>query len=126
MARFFHVGFSFPNHPKVKELEAAFSASGDWLRYSTHCWVVWTNRSAQDVFTTVKPYLSEGDQFLIAEINMNERNGWLPAWMWKWMNERQQFQVGALSGLSGLGSALNPPSPLGLAPYLGPYDLPKK
>jgi hypothetical protein len=129
MARFLHVGFNFPGSPKIKELEAPFSVAGDWVRYSPLCWVVWTQRSAQEVFTILKPYLINEDQFLIAEINMYERNGWLPEWIWKWMNERQQYQItNPPTGLSGLGSALSPqfpPSIYGLPPY-NPYDPNKK
>lgn len=114
MPRFFHVGFNFAGPPKVKELEGAFSASGDWLRYSNNCWVVWTERSALDIYNTLKPYLVDQDQFLILEVNTLERSGWLPEWIWNWINARQQYQANALTGFGGLAS-LSGPS-LGVAP----------
>lgn len=123
MPRFLHVGFNFAGQPKVKELEAAFSATGDWLRYSQNCWLIWTERTASDTFNALKPYLANDDQFLILEVNMNERNGWLPEWLWNWMNARQQYQSNAVSGLSGLSVFGGAQSPLGVASP-NPYEIP--
>ena len=134
MPKFLHVGFNFAGPLKIKELEPAFSSVGDWLRYSSSCWIIWTERSAQDVFSALKPYLVNDDQFLIVEINMYERNGWLPEWVWGWMNARQQYQSNALAGLGGL-AALGGQSPLGsfgippassFGPPPNPFYPPKK
>jgi hypothetical protein len=125
MPRFLQVGFTFPGPPKIKELEGPFSTAGDWIRYSSHCWILWTDRSPQEVFTILKPYLSDHDHFLILGVNMTERNGLLPEWIWNWMNLRQQYQPNALTGVAGL-TALGGQSPLGLGfPPYNPFD-PKK
>jgi hypothetical protein len=50
----------------------------------------------------LKPYLSDHDHFLILGVNMTERNGLLPEWIWNWMNLRQQYQPNALTGVAGL------------------------
>ena len=48
---------------------------------------------------------------------MYERNGWMPEWIWNWMNARQQFQTNALAGFGGIAAALGEQtSPLGIAP----------
>jgi hypothetical protein len=123
MARFFHVGFHFAGQPKIKDLEAPMAVAGDWVRYASQCWILWTEKTPQQIYSIIKPYLSQDDQFLIAEMNMSDRYGWLPEWIWKWINDRVAFQPSALGvAPSPYYNPFAPPP----SPFLPPYDPFKK
>jgi hypothetical protein len=127
--KFLHVGFHFGSTLKFRELEPVFTAIGDdWIRYAFNCWIIYTPRSAADVFYFLKPHLTADDQMLIVGIDVTERNGWLAQWIWEWMDRRRQLgppppptppPPDLKNALTGLGS----PSvlgTLGLAGLLSP------
>jgi hypothetical protein len=135
MERFLHISFTFNEGlPKVQELEPIFNAlAPDWLRYSFNCWIVWTSRPASDFFYSLKPAIGQSDSFLIVKLDMTDRNGWQPSWVWEWMDRKRQLGpppppalppsdlenvlsvlgrpsgLGTLGGLGGLVGLLNPP-----------------
>jgi hypothetical protein len=106
MNRFLHIGFTFNEGlPKVQELEPLFNAlAPDWIRYSPNCWIVWTARPASDFMYALKNVVGQTDSFLIVKIDMSDRNGWQPLWVWEWMDKKRN---------------LGPPPP----PALPPPDL---
>lgn len=88
MNRFLHVGFMFAGRPKVRDLEPAFVPLGDWIRYSTHCWILWTDKPVFEVYRHLAARLDQKDQILIAAIDPNDAIGFLSPWMWTWMQSK--------------------------------------
>lgn len=91
--RFLHVSLTFRDGPvKTTELEPIFNAfADDWLRYSVNCWIVWSARPASDFLYALKPSLGQNDSVLIVGMNMADRNGWQPKWIWDWLDRKQQL-----------------------------------
>ena len=104
--RFLHIGFTFNEGvPKVQELEPIFNGLAfDWIRYSPTCWIVWTARPASDFLYAIKPNIGQTDSVLIVKLDLTDRNGWQPQWIWDWMDRKRD---------------LGPPPP----PALPPPDL---
>ncbi|SRR5216684_61383 len=93
MARFLHLGFTFPDGlPKTAELEPVMNfLSEDWIRYSPYCWIVWSSRPASDYLYAVKPLLGPRDTVLIVGLKMEDRNGWEPQSVWEWIDRKRQL-----------------------------------
>lgn len=91
MNRFLHIGLTFNEGlPKVQELEPLFNAlAPDWIRYSSNCWIVWTSRPASDFMYALKNVIGQSDSFLIVKLDMSDRNGWQPQWIWEWMDKKR-------------------------------------
>ncbi len=87
MSNFLHVAFRWHGPVKAEELEPTFNAAEDWLRYAPNCWILWTKSSAQEWHRKLKPFLSEKDHMFICRLDMSDRQGWLPQWIWDWMNK---------------------------------------
>jgi hypothetical protein len=131
MDRFLHISFTFNEGlPKVRELEPAFNfLAPDWMRYSPTNWIVWTPRPVSDFLYGLKPLIGASDSILIVKIDMSDRNGWQPKWVWEWIDRKRQlgpppppalppadlnellrpYSSGSLGGLGGLSGLLNPP-----------------
>jgi hypothetical protein len=136
--KYLHVTLLFSGpRPPENMLVAAFSLADDWLKYANDCWIIWTARPASDWFYIFKNILGPNDMMLIVGLDMQERNGWMPQWIWEWIDRKRQLgpppppappphDLGALlSGISplsgGLGLLGNPFSNL-----LPPPPPPKK
>lgn len=91
--RFLHVGFKWTEAPKNKEIEEVFNKASDWVRYSTHCWILWTKVDPSTWYLRLRPHLAENDYVLIAELNLSEVNtrysGWQPKMVWEWIQKHQ-------------------------------------
>jgi hypothetical protein len=117
MSRFLHISFTFNEGlPKVQELEPMFNAiAPDWMRYAPNCWIVWTARPASDFFYCLKPLIGPSDSMLIVALDMSDRNGWEPKWVWDWIDRKRQ--------LGPPPPAAPPPSDLGGVLSAYPYAL---
>ena len=89
MYRFLSIFFSFNGPPRVKDLEPHVTEVGDWLRFNNYIWIVWTTKTAGEAFPILAAHISKDDQMMIVEINMNERHGWVPKWIWDWIDVRR-------------------------------------
>ncbi len=88
--QFLHVGFDWGNAPKLKQLEEIFNRASDWLRYAPNCWILWTGRSPNQWARRIRPLLDPGDHFFICKLDIDERQGWLPRWVWDWLRQDRQ------------------------------------
>jgi hypothetical protein len=93
MNRFLHISFTFNEGlPKVQELVPIFNAiAPDWVRYSYNCWIVWSARPASDFLFALKPAIAQSDSVLIVKLDMSDRTGWQPQWIWEWMDRKRQL-----------------------------------
>ena len=107
--KFLHIGCVFIGLPKTVAIDAALNQTQDeWIRYATNNWIIWTERNPQELFSVVKPYLATEDQFLVAELNLQQHTGWLAKWIWDWINARL---TGQRITLADILSHVTPPPP---------------
>lgn len=98
--RLLHIGGVFPSFPKTPMVDAALNAIGDeWIRYASNSWIIWTARSAAELFAMIKPAFGLDDQVFIVELNAKERGGWLSAWIWQWIDAKIKGQDETLGDL---------------------------
>lgn len=84
--KFLHIGINFNSGKfKTNELVVIFDNALDWFRYAPNCWIIWTNSDPEIWVQRLKIGLDDTDTFFICEINMNNRNGWLPQPLWEWI-----------------------------------------
>lgn len=48
--------------------------------------MVWTDKSADHVFSHIRYVLVGNEQVLIVGLNMADRSGWLPPVFWEWLD----------------------------------------
>ena len=109
------VGFTWIKSPiKTEGLEPVFSGLGDWLRFSAHSWLVFTEHPAQVIYEQLRTHMHTEDSVLIVEVNPGNHFGWEPKWIWDWLNAKQAI----LSAGSGIAAA-NPYSYFGGLAALG-------
>ena len=90
MNRFVHVGFSFPGPPKMRDLEPVFTQlSQDWLRYSSTNWILWTDKSLEEIMAGVNPHLDDPDQVFMVPFDLSTQVlGIISPWIWDWMRNK--------------------------------------
>jgi hypothetical protein len=88
IGKFLHISFAWNFLTKEQELEQlVFPTAKDWMRYSPNCWIVYTYVDANDWYARIKPHVAERDHFLICELNIQNRQGWMDKWVWEWFNK---------------------------------------
>jgi hypothetical protein len=124
--RFLHVGFVFSvplDLNRTLQIDNVMRTFGDdWVRYSATNWIVWTDKSADEIFQRIKPYIFGQEQVLVAAIDMNDRSGWLTPVLWQWMDAKPREPNKTLASIL---NALYPPPPTPqLNPLLPPPPFP--
>lgn len=66
----------------------AIKSQGRWWHYLKNTWLLKTNKSPDEVFDALKPYLEDGDRLLVTEMGSN-RQGWLPQKAWDWIERHE-------------------------------------
>jgi len=87
--QFLHIGFNFVNPPDRKALDDAFDKGLDWVRYADSCYIVWTSSDVEKWYKRLKPFLKLGEHLFIVGIDIENRQGWLPKWVWEWINKER-------------------------------------
>jgi hypothetical protein len=61
----------------------------------------------------LRAYLSSTDQFYIVKIDLTEHQGWMPKWIWDWLNKDrgQPLLPGLANQLTNPTNPLFPPPP---------------
>ena len=90
MNRFLHISFHLQRGPSQgSRIGAAFPhPTPNWVRYAFNCWIVWTPRPATDFLYVLKPAIGNSDSILIVRLDLTDRSGWEPMWIWDWMDKR--------------------------------------
>jgi hypothetical protein len=92
-SRFVHISFAFNGVPKMRDLEPAMTAVGDWVRYSQLCWIVWTDKPLAQIYLILQHHVDVDDQLLIADVDPRLMFGRLSPWIWQWVNSKGISQV---------------------------------
>jgi hypothetical protein len=109
MARFVHVGFSFAGLPKILDLEPIFSDMGDWIRFSSTGWLIWTELELPDINAKLIECVDLSDSYIISGVENNQISAFAPRWVWNWIASKlppNSFDVGDPPALKRLPTNL--------------------
>jgi hypothetical protein len=80
-----HISFNFKGQVDYEALKKKFDLAIDWVHYMPSCWIVKTTSNAQKWYERLRPHIGPKDHLFICRVNINERQGWLPRWVWDWI-----------------------------------------
>ena len=88
MHSFLHVGFNFVAVPQIISMEPWIqSVADDWVRYAGNNWIIWTNRAPQEVSAQLGRAIGPNDLLFVTRITTADSSGYLPQWIWDWINQ---------------------------------------
>lgn len=93
-SKFLHLAVNFkdktPTSDVLGEIEEVLNKAEDWYRYAPNCWLIYTNQTPKTWHERLKsiPWLAD-QRYLILEVNLGERSGWLPKDTWNWLNKER-------------------------------------
>jgi hypothetical protein len=85
--KFIHIGFNFVGPPDHDAIQKVLDKALDWVRYSDNCYIVWTSTEGSTWYRRFKRLLKPDEHVLIVGIDINDRYGWLPTWIWDWIDK---------------------------------------
>ena len=90
MAKFLHVGFNFADRQISEDkLKILFDTAIDWVRYAPNCWILWTTSDVDTWYKYIKANIDERDNVFICELEITNRQGWLPKSIWDWIKKER-------------------------------------
>ena len=78
-------------HPVV--IDNKLGTMGDWIRFSTQQWFIWTDRSKANVQAEITASIVSGDQVIVVAIAPEFAQGAAPQWIWNWLNDKMNKQM---------------------------------
>jgi hypothetical protein len=91
--RFLHVSLTKPEKVTVDRLAETFNGARDWARYSQGNWIVYTNRSVDYWRDRIHGIPGmENQNIFVCEFDQNNSSGYLPQWLWEWLNKERPDQ----------------------------------
>jgi hypothetical protein len=77
-----------PTRQYQKLFEAIKEISPEWCHYISNMWLIYTNKTPDQIVANLKPYLSKKDFLFVTKITrMNQ--GLLPEKAWDWINSKE-------------------------------------
>jgi hypothetical protein len=84
-------------------VDSVLGNHGDWLRFHSMLWLVWSNSNATVITGSVKSVLLPEDSILVMAVDLYDMGGWAQPWVWDWITSKREEasrQGGLLSGLA--------------------------
>lgn len=82
---FLHISFDIHSDINRDNLKKQFDTALDWIQYIPNCWIVRTEKTAQEWSDMIKPLTGAEDSWFVCRLDLSERQGWLPKWVWDWI-----------------------------------------
>jgi hypothetical protein len=74
------------NYQLVLEQFLNLSVSGDWFRYASQNYVIWTNADLQQLATAIAGLPGFQIVYVFAtEFTLAQQKGWMPEGFWQWL-----------------------------------------
>jgi hypothetical protein len=87
-AKFLHVSINSKGRALPYEsIENVLDKAKDWVRYSPNSYILYTTTSVQTWYTRLRRILDEKDNIFVVELNIENRQGWLPKSVWEWLRK---------------------------------------
>ncbi len=86
---FFHISFNFEGRkPPRDEIESVLNKSLDWVRYAPNCYLIYTKTiNPETWYKRLRAVVNKDDSIFIVEANIDNRQGWLPTYVWNWIDK---------------------------------------
>ncbi|MHA2219416.1 MAG: hypothetical protein ACXACY_26190 [Candidatus Hodarchaeales archaeon] len=91
--QFLHISFDVKEKYDEEKLRKKFDLALDWIHYAPGCWIVRTTSSAEKWYQRIKPVVGPKNLFLIVKIDLEERYGWMPKWVWEWIKQYRKRKL---------------------------------
>jgi hypothetical protein len=89
MATFYHIYIKAEEGIKLEEIEKKMNLAIDWFRYAPNCYVVYSTSDTDKWYERLKPLFDSNGRFLIMELNVNNRFGWMTKDFWEWLSKKR-------------------------------------
>ncbi len=79
----------------INQLHSAIEAHynngsiANWWHFIKTCYILISNKTADDLAKSIGNSIVSEKTFLLIEVNMNNRQGWLNEEAWKWINDNK-------------------------------------
>ena len=92
-ARLLHLGIAGPAVLNSQLVETALNSLGiDWLRVSSHVWVLYTDQPIDAIRLELQAISVLGEDAFLLFTSFDpfhaDTNGWLPGWAWDWFRAK--------------------------------------
>jgi hypothetical protein len=85
-ARFLLVSFNFEGRePPYAKIQESLNNAIDWVRYAPNCYLLYTTTDVPSWYSRLKEIVHADDSIFVVEINLTNRQGWLPKMVWEWI-----------------------------------------
>jgi hypothetical protein len=87
--KFLHVAFSLTAKRSIPsdQIQGVLNWAKDWVRYAPNCYILYTHTDVDIWFDRLQKILNENDTIFIVEINIENRQGWVPKSVWEWIRK---------------------------------------
>lgn len=86
-AKYLHLGFTFRGgrSAPTQRIQEVLNKARDWVRYAPNCYILYTTADVQTWYGRLRDVIHERDHILVVELNIENRQGWLPKSIWDWI-----------------------------------------
>jgi hypothetical protein len=92
--KLYHVGLRWVKTQvtteKIDELNAVFSALGDWMRLNALNYYIWTDSPPRQTYEMLRSVFLADDSIFVIAVDPNDMFGWLPEWVWEWLLDKRR------------------------------------
>ena len=91
MAKFYQISFNFEGRKAPTEaINTVLNKATDWVSYAPNCWIIYSKQeSAGTWYTRLKKVIDDDDSVFVCELNISNRQGWLPQNVWEWIDKER-------------------------------------
>lgn len=83
--RFVIVVADFRTEPSESRLKELLDRAIDWAQVTPGTWILWTSSSPKQWYGRFKPLMGKSDHVFIAEVNADNRGGFMPRAFWEFI-----------------------------------------
>ena len=78
-ARFIHIGIGTSGEIPVEALERLFQTALDWMRYDSHCWILYSNTELEIWRDRIRKIegMKAGTSYMLCEFDASQTSGYL-------------------------------------------------
>jgi hypothetical protein len=91
MAKILQITFNFEGRKApTEEINKVLNKALSWVAYAPNCWMIFTStEDANTWYTRLRKVVNRDDSVFVCELNIENRQGWLPRSVWKWIDEHR-------------------------------------
>lgn len=89
MANFFIVYLDQKLDVTAEHVKEKMNKALDWYRIDPKTWVLYSNSSVEKLYARLSPLAKEEGNIFICELNVGNRQGWMPKSFWEWLREER-------------------------------------